>query len=286
MKQNIVKPFRLHLGIAIVVLATLLGGSALAVPAPGAAQLQAAYVSPNSVWPEGALEGPARDARLNAAAGSAIDAGILRRLTIGMTAEQVAAIMGAPLAGSGKRRWQYLVRDGGGPFVATVWFNEDDRLWIGSTQMSANAALLAQLAPQPVPAPVQQPGALPALVQVKLSSSVLFALNSDRLAAHVPQLNGVAAELAGDERAVVVKGYADRLGNRAHNLRLSRSRAESVRRYLAARGIAASRIQVDGLGSADPVVQCPRQRRPALVACLAPNRRVVIEYEKAVQPGA
>jgi outer membrane protein OmpA-like peptidoglycan-associated protein len=39
-------------------------------------------------------------------------------------------------------------------------------------------------------------------------------------------------------------------------------------------GVPADAIQVEGRGKADPVVQCPKQARAKLIACLAPNRRV------------
>ena len=60
------------------------------------------------------------------------------------------------------------------------------------------------------------------------------------------------------------------------DIALSARRAEAVRDYLVARGVAASLISAEGRGSSEPVVECTRERGPALIACLAPNRRVEI----------
>jgi outer membrane protein OmpA-like peptidoglycan-associated protein len=56
-----------------------------------------------------------------------------------------------------------------------------------------------------------------------------------------------------DNLRVVVSGYTDDRGSNAANERLSMQRAESVRDYLVAQGVDASRIEVKGMGEADPV---------------------------------
>ena len=48
-------------------------------------------------------------------------------------------------------------------------------------------------------------------------------------------------------------GYTDITGKEDYNLKLSKSRAESVRTYLASKGILAERIKTTGLGIADPI---------------------------------
>ena len=78
-----------------------------------------------------------------------------------------------------------------------------------------------------------------------------------------------SAELIGDSRRVLdevvatlrrnpelkleVAGYTDNTGNHDYNVRLSQKRAESVRNYLVAQGIAADRLTAKGYGPADPV---------------------------------
>jgi OOP family OmpA-OmpF porin len=71
-------------------------------------------------------------------------------------------------------------------------------------------------------------------------------------------------------RDIQVDGHTDSRGSHAYNDRLSIRRAESVKRWLAAHGIAAGRISTDGYGESEPVASNAsadgRQR----------NRRVVI----------
>src|SRR5690625_1572129 len=73
-----------------------------------------------------------------------------------------------------------------------------------------------------------------------------------------------------------VVGHTDRIGSKQANDRLSLERAQSVRNLLIANGLNPDRIRARGLGSRHPKVECPDQARAALIECLAPNRRVVI----------
>jgi len=80
--------------------------------------------------------------------------------------------------------------------------------------------------------------------------------------------------------AVVVVGHTDRIGTVKYNQKLSLKRAETVRKYLADKGIAANRISVEGKGKSQPVTQgatCKGKKSKALIACLQPDRRVTIE---------
>jgi outer membrane protein OmpA-like peptidoglycan-associated protein len=79
-----------------------------------------------------------------------------------------------------------------------------------------------------------------------------------------------------DLHGIHVVGFSDRIGTRRGNLRLSRQRAEAVRRYLIEGGVPASEVIAEGRGEAEPQVQCSETGRKALSACLAPNRRVEI----------
>jgi len=102
---------------------------------------------------------------------------------------------------------------------------------------------------------------------------VLFALESTRVTSREASLalQRVARELgAGDARSVLLRGHADRLGNPAHNLALSRQRAAAVRLFLIARGAPAERILVEALGDTEPA---DRSDTPT---AWAKNRRVQI----------
>ena len=93
-------------------------------------------------------------------------------------------------------------------------------------------------------------------------------------------LDALAAQVVAMKRVdrVRVLGYTDELGGIEYNLRLSLARAETIRAYLIARGVAAEAIRSEGRGEADPIASCEYvASREARIACLAPNRRVEIE---------
>jgi outer membrane protein OmpA-like peptidoglycan-associated protein len=71
-------------------------------------------------------------------------------------------------------------------------------------------------------------------------------------------------------RRLLLRGHADRLGSPAHNLTLSRHRAEAVRYILITRGAPGDRISVEAVGDAEPA------DREATPAAWARNRRVQI----------
>jgi len=80
---------------------------------------------------------------------------------------------------------------------------------------------------------------------------------------------------------VLVTGHTDRLGTDGHNQPLSQRRADAVRDYLVSKGVPRDKIETIGMGEKQPVpgVQCDQKDRKALIACLAPNRRVEVEVK-------
>jgi outer membrane protein OmpA-like peptidoglycan-associated protein len=78
-------------------------------------------------------------------------------------------------------------------------------------------------------------------------------------------------------RSIEIIGYTDRLGTESYNKTLSERRAYAVFSYLIGQGIPSDKVVVEGYGELDPVRSCPDTRGHAeLIACLAPNRRVVV----------
>ena len=78
--------------------------------------------------------------------------------------------------------------------------------------------------------------------------------------------------------SVDIVGYADMIGKASYNKKLSMKRAETVKAYLAAKGLKTRKVRVEGLGATNSVTHCdPKQARKALIACLAADRRVEIE---------
>lgn len=75
---------------------------------------------------------------------------------------------------------------------------------------------------------------------------------------------------------ISITGYTDSMGKEAYNLKLSKKRAENVKKRLIQQGVTAE-INTVGLGSQNPVKTCsPTKNKKALRECLRPNRRVEI----------
>ena len=74
--------------------------------------------------------------------------------------------------------------------------------------------------------------------------------------------------------SVLIEGYADAVGPESFNLRLSRARAEAVRDYLVASGIAADRLRVVGRGEIEPLAPNVRDDGSDNPEGRAINRRV------------
>lgn len=78
--------------------------------------------------------------------------------------------------------------------------------------------------------------------------------------------------------SVDIVGYADQLGKPAYNKALSNRRAETVKSYLASKGLKTRKVRVEGMGEEKPVTDCDAgAERSALISCLAADRRVEIE---------
>ena len=140
----------------------------------------------------------------------------------------------------------------------------------------------------PVEEPPHPPAPLPVRATIeKVSADGLFAFGQSSIdtgSAGAAELEVLASHLAGTEvpvKAVHVIGHSDRIGNAGANVDLSTRRANSVRDYLVDKGVPADRITAVGRGSVEPVVECEDQDRDALIACLAPNRRVEIRVVPA-----
>jgi OmpA-OmpF porin, OOP family len=142
-------------------------------------------------------------------------------------------------------------------------------------------------APAPAAAPVAQPEAPkppPAPKPISLSSTELFEFNKATLTSQArAKLDSEVIDRLKDLKSVryiIVNGHADRLGSPQYNQQLSEKRAEAVRAYLVSKGVDASGIETLGFGKTLPVKSCPDQKdRNALIECLAPNRRVVVDVQ-------
>jgi len=121
---------------------------------------------------------------------------------------------------------------------------------------------------------------------INLASTELFEFNKATLTDSAKKTLDaeVVAKLRdfGQIRYINVNGHADRLGSAQYNQKLSERRAEAVRAYLVSKGADAGHVETFGFGKTTPAKSCPDQKdRKALIECLAPNRRVVVEIQGA-----
>ncbi|MDG4947217.1 porin OmpA [Actinobacillus equuli subsp. haemolyticus] len=118
------------------------------------------------------------------------------------------------------------------------------------------------------------------------SSDVLFDFGKSSLkpaaATALDAANTEIANLGLATPAIQVNGYTDRIGKEASNLKLSQHRAETVANYLVSKGQNAANVTAVGYGEANPVTgaTCDAVKgRKALIACLAPDRRVEVQVQ-------
>ena len=146
-----------------------------------------------------------------------------------------------------------------------------------------NCALTPVVTPAPTPTPAPVP---PTTRRVNLSADTLFRFDRSSAADMLPQgraeLDALARALQSPEmqvQSLTIAGHTDRLGDEAYNDRLALQRANTVRDYLKAAGVRAP-MEVRSMGEREPVTRdCQGlQRSPRLVACLQPDRRVVVDF--------
>ena len=136
----------------------------------------------------------------------------------------------------------------------------------------------------PPPAPPPAPG----LQKITLATKALFDFDKAVLKPEGKTAidTEVLSKLANVSKLelILVTGHTDRIGTQAYNQKLSERRADAVRDYLVSKGVAKDKIETLGMGKTQPVpgVVCnqpyPKERK-ALIACLAPDRRVEVEVK-------
>ena len=132
-------------------------------------------------------------------------------------------------------------------------------------------------APAPAPAPAPEPVAL--LTKEELTAYFDFSKSSLN-AAETAKLNTLVNALIASKgvKSLSIVGYADRIGSANANLALSKKRTAAVETYLNERvNIPTSVLQANSRGEEGSVTSCDKkQKRKALISCLAADRRVEI----------
>lgn len=183
-----------------------------------------------------------------------------------------------------------VVRSGTGLCVHTGYWTQAMAIEECDPDLVRKAVPVATEA-TPAAAPVATKKA--SFVPYTLETETLFGFDkSDMSKAGKQKMNdeivGKMKEYPQDE-VVLITGYADRIGSEEYNMELSQRRADAVKTYLVDQGIDGNRIETAARGEADPVASCDNikgkanRNNKALIACLQPNRRIVLDI-KGQQP--
>ena len=164
-----------------------------------------------------------------------------------------------------------------------IWKNGTDELcWQTGYYPDGNAVVGCDaVAATPRP-PVKGPVALTA------DAGALFDFDKATLR---PQGQTTLTAIASFLRSIsftdsIVVGHTDSFGSDAYNDRLSARRAEAVKAFLVSQGVSASKIQTQGMGKRQLIVNpanC-KGNRAAKIACEQPNRRVEVSIGCAEVP--
>lgn len=215
--------------------------------------------------------------------GTFVNLANLRNVSVGMTKQQLHDLLGTPHFSEGVigvREWNYIFdfhqRDGGADITCQYQVQFDKHYRASALYWKPESCKSVLDEPMAVVAP--PPQALPK-EPLRLSSDALFEFARAELTdMGRQQLGGLLQRVssASEVQDIQVIGYTDRIGSDAYNLDLSRRRAQTVSDFLSAGGVPATVIHTEGRGKDNPIVQCQQKSRKALIACLAPNRRVEV----------
>jgi len=116
--------------------------------------------------------------------------------------------------------------------------------------------------------------------EIRITQQIHFEFNKATIRSEsFPILDAVQQVLSGNPTMTLeIQGHTDNVGPAAYNLKLSQSRADSVRMYLTSHGIDGSRLKSVGYGLTQPVVPNTTAANRAL------NRRVQFIRTEAPPP--
>lgn len=210
----------------------------------------------------------------------------LRKIHAGMTKLEIYQLIGHPHYREGMvgvREWDFLFKLPQPSATADQYTTcqykilFDDQMLAREFHWMPEAC--SEILQPPPPVADTSPAPVETFEAFEVSSDLLFDFDSARLKTDAPIGPEVLDRLrtANQVDGIRVIGHTDRLGSVAHNRSLGLRRAQAVKDYLVSKGVPAEIIEVQGRGSAEPKVTCNDRGRAALIACLAPNRRVRVE---------
>ena len=230
----------------------------------------------------------------------------IKKSTVGIVVGAALAVLGNGVAHAAPTTPGYLTDSSG-----KIWKNSYGECWKSGMWTPAMAipecdpSLVKKEEPkkvveapvaEPAPAPVAVGPDKPAFETITLQAETLFAF--DKAVIHPEGKQHLNTEVVTKMKqypqveSILVTGHADRIGTDAYNDDLSARRAAAVKDYLVAEGVEGSRIQSASKGEREPVVACSEvkgresSKNKPLIACLQPNRRVVVEVQvqRPLQP--
>jgi OmpA-OmpF porin, OOP family len=200
-----------------------------------------------------------------------------------------------------------LVRSGSGSCIHTGFWT------LAMAIAECDATLEKKVLPRLVDSPPPVVASLPAVASLPiaplpvankqlvytpytLQTETLFAYNKSDLGTDGKQQinDGIVGMMKKypKDGAVLITGHADRIGSDEYNMALSQRRADAVKAYLIEQGIDDKRIETAAKGKSQPIVSCDKvkgkanRKNEALITCLQPNRRIVLNLngQSLVQP--
>ncbi|WP_025097383.1 OmpA family protein [Burkholderia sp. A1] len=219
------------------------------------------------------------------AGGTFVNLENLRNVGAGLNKDQVVDLIGPPHFNEwfvGNRVWNYLFafRRDGKTRACQFQVQFDEHMKVAGTYWrEASCADFLRTSPAATVLPDDQAVTIESF---SLETDALFAFGKSDLASLLPagkvELDRVIDRIRQHDAVseIDVVGHTDRIGSAAYNQQLSRDRADTIRGYMASRGIDAALIRATGVGPDQPVTHCPNGESAAVIACLQPDRRVSV----------
>jgi OOP family OmpA-OmpF porin len=161
-----------------------------------------------------------------------------------------------------------VVTDGQGNCLRTIHWQEKD----GNCPRPEN--LKVEIKPAPIPIKIENQQAEVESYK-ETTNTIRFSLNSYLINKNnLIVLDKIAEDIKANKKVKTIKieGHTDTTGSKFYNQTLSEKRAETVKKYLASKGVDASKMQTIGFGFEKPVASNKTKDGRA------ENRRVDVKY--------